>query len=108
MPRKIVHEPIRCLLGTTVKGKQTINEYMLKSGKYITEVITDLGSGHVGVREIYRNSSKADDIEKVVDKLFGRLEVFYPSKLGVIKEFDGVKCTLPNISIDRLLKKVAQ
>ncbi|MBR6723031.1 hypothetical protein IKL64_06215 [bacterium] len=108
MSSRIVNEPIRCVLGTTVKGKQTVNEYMLESGKYITEIITDLGRGQIGVREIYRNSSKADDIEKIVDRLFGRLEVFYPSKIGVIKEFDGIKCTFPNLSMEILLKKVAK
>ena len=107
MSSKIVREPIRCLLTTQIKGKQTINEYMLKSGQYITEVITDLGQGQTGVREIYKNSSKATDVEKVVDKVFGRLEVFYPGKIGVIQEVDGMKCSMPDITIDKLIK-VAQ
>lgn len=104
MPSKIVREPIRCLLSTQLKGKQTINEYMLKSGKYITEVITDLGQGQIGVREIYKNSSRVDDVEKIVDRVFGRLEVFYPSKLGVIQEIEGVKISLPDTHISKLLK----
>lgn len=104
MSSKITSETIRCLLNTTKNGKRTINEYVLKSGKYITEIITDLGQGQSGIREIYKNSSKATDIEKVVDNVFGRLEVFYPSKLGVIQEIDGVKLSFPNISIDKLVK----
>ena len=107
MSSKVVREPIRCLLSTQTKGKQTINEYMLKSGKYITEVITDLGQGQTGIREIFRNSSKANDVEKVVDKVFGRLEVFYPGRVGVIQEVDGMKCSMPDITIDKLIK-VAQ
>lgn len=104
MSKKIVSEPIRCLLSTQSKGKQTINEYMLKSGKYITEVITDLGQGQMGIREIYKNSSRVDDVEKIVDRVFGRLEIFYPSKLGIIQEIDGVKISLPDTPISKLLK----
>ena len=107
MSSKIVREPIRCLLTTQIKGKQTINEYMLKSGQYITEVITDLGQGQTAVREIYKNSAKPADVEKVVDRIFGKLEIFYPSKAGVIQEIEGVKFSLPNVSIEKLTK-VAQ
>ena len=107
MSNKIMREPIRCLLDTKVKGNQTINQYMLKSGKYITEVVTDLGNGATGVREIYKNSAKPADVEKVVDKIFGKLEIFYPSKAGVIQEIEGVKFSLPNVSIEKLTK-VAQ
>ena len=95
---------IRCLLSTKINGNRTINEYILKSGSRITEVITDLGQGKSGVREIYKNSAKESDIEKVVDNVFGKLEVFYPAKAGVIKEVEGVKCLLPDASIENLLK----
>ena len=104
MSSKIVQDHIRCLLSTQTKGKHTVNEYMLKSGKYITEIITDLGQGQKGVREIYRNSQKANDVEKVVDQVFGRLEIFYPGKIGVIQEIDGVKFSFPDISIEKLVK----
>lgn len=107
MSSKIAREPIRCLLTTKIDGNKTINEYMLKSGKYITEVITDLGKGQTSIREIYKNSSKALDIEKVVDQVFGRLEVFYPSKSGIIREIEGVRFSVPDGSIENLVK-VAQ
>lgn len=93
----------KCLLGSTVIGRKTINEYVSKAGKYITEEITDFGNGNNGVREIYRNSNK--DIEKVVDRFFGKLEVFYPAKVGIIHEVEGVKCSLPNYSMDKLLNR---
>ena len=107
MSNKIMREPIRCLLDTKIKGKHTVNQYVLKSGQYITEVVTDLGNGATGVREIYRNSTKPADVEKVVDKVFGKLEIFYPNKVGVIQEIEGVKFLLPNVSIEKLTK-VAQ
>ena len=99
-----IHNPIRCLLHTQVKGNKTINEYMLESGQHITEVVADLGQGITATREIYRNSAKTNDIEKVVDKVFGKLEVFYPAKSGVIKEVEGIRCTLPNITIEKIVK----
>ena len=86
MSNKIMREPIRCLLDTKVKGNQTINQYMLKSGKYITEVVTDLGNGATGVREIYKNSAKPADVEKVVGKekkkynIITMLDSKYPAK----------------------------
>lgn len=104
MSSKIAREPIRCLLSTKIKDKQTINEYVLKSGKYITEVISDLGNGQTGVREIYKSSPNIKDVEKVVDQVFGRLEIFYPSKVGVIQEIEGVKFSVPNTSIETLIK----
>ena len=104
MSSKIIREPIRCLLSSNVKGKKTINEYMLKSGQHITEIVTDLGCGAKGVREIHRNLANPADIEKIVDIVFGRLEIFYPSKVGIIQEVEGVKCSVPGLSIEKLLK----
>lgn len=97
---------IRCLLHTKVQDKQTINEYMLKSGQYIKEIVTDLGPNAKRIREIYKPSKDAENVEKVVDKVFGKLEVYYPSRVGVIQEIDGIKCSIPNTTIDEIIDTV--
>lgn len=91
---------IRCLLNTSKGINTTVNEYMLKSGKRITEVIKNVGDKQVNTREIYKNELGYP--EQIVDRIFGTLGVYYPSKSGVVYEAGGVKKVLPT-SMDNIV-----
>jgi len=93
-------EPIRCLLHSSSNGRVAVKEYSLKNGKHITEIITRLGKDNEGIREIYKDTLGYP--EKVVDRVFGRLETYYPARVGVVQESDGVKTPLPEITMDML------
>lgn len=94
-------EPIRCLLNSSVRDAITVNEYKLKSGKHITEIITDLGKDK-SVREIYKDV--LGNPEKVVDRVFGKVETYYPSQAGIVRRnSDGVETFVPNLTVDKLM-----
>lgn len=95
-------EPIRCLLNSSCRRPITVNEYKLKNGKHITEIITDYGKGKQMTREVYKNLLGYP--EKVVDNVFGTIETFYPGKIGVISEINGVKTEKPDLTMDMLTR----
>ena len=98
---KFMIEPIRCLLNSSVRDAITVNEYKLKTGQHITEIITDLGKDK-SVREIYKDA--LGNPEKVVDKVFGQIETYYPSKSGIIRRSsDGAEKFIPNLTVDKLM-----
>lgn len=99
-----IMEPIRCLLNTSSINNKTVNEYCLKSGKHITEIITDLGNNNQSIKEIYKDTLGCP--EKIVDKVFGKLEIYYPGKSCVIKESNGEKTILPNNTMDIIVNNL--
>lgn len=95
-------EPIRCLLNSSVRNALTVNEYKLKSGKHITEMITDYGNDNKVIREIHKDLLGYP--EKIVDNVFGTIETFYPGKVGVIRELNGVKTEMPDTTMEMLTR----
>ena len=90
----MVHE-VLCVLDRyiTKNGRQVTN-YMKKNGENFSEVVTNLGSGEKGIREIYPN--------KVVDKVYGRIEEYRPERQGVVQISEGIKSYFPNIKFSKL------
>lgn len=95
-------EPIRCLLNTSTRDALTVNEYLLKSGKHITELITDLGNNNKRIKEIHKDI--LGNPEKIIDNVFGKLETFYPGKVGIIRESDGVKTEIPYMTMEMMTR----
>jgi len=101
--------PIRCLEGSykqlSKKGlQQTINKYTTKNNQQITEVITDLGNGKQGIREIY--ATPDGKVEKVVDRMFGRIETYTTDGRKVFQETDDGVLTNLHISYWDSLTKI--
>lgn len=80
---------------TTRGGKQVTN-YMRKNGECFSEVVTDLGFGKKGIREIYP--------DKVIDRVYGRVEEYRPEGNGVVQISDGIKSYFPNIKFSKLAR----
>lgn len=95
---------IKNLLYTSSINNKTVNEYRLKTGKHITEIITDMGTKKERTRTIYKDELGYP--EKVVDKTFGKLETFYPGQLSIIKESKGQKTEIKGTTLDILVKNI--
>ena len=86
----------RNLINSYKKPGQCINEYLTEEGQKMTEIITDLGQGKNGVREIYKDALGIPN--KVIDRVFGREETYtFENIKGVVqqKNEDGVLTELP-------------
>lgn len=93
-------EPIRCLLHSSTRNAVTVNEYKLKTGKHITEIITKVGDDK-SIREIYKDALGYP--EKVIDNVFGQLETYYPSQAGIVRRnAEGKEKLLPNMTMEKL------
>ncbi len=93
-------EPIRCLLNSSTRNAITVNEYKLKTGKHITEIITKMGDEN-SIREIYKDALGYP--EKVVDKVFGQIETYYPSQSGIVRRnAEGKEKLIPNMTMEKL------
>lgn len=99
-------EPIRCLLNTSSIRNRIVNEYCLKSGKHITEIITDYGSKGKEVKEIHKDFLGYP--EKIIDNVFGKINTYYPSRSGVIQVSDGKETKLPPFYTMENLSRVAK
>ena len=97
-------EPIRCLLHSSSINGKTVREYSLKTGKHITEIITDSGNNEKRVREIYKDILGYP--EKVIDTAFGCTKTYYPAKNGVIMESAGEKHNMSALKIEHLTRIV--
>ena len=101
IPRVVISSTSR----TNAKGLHQIINYCRIGSRRMTEVITDLGNGTKGVREIYYDIIGANP-ERIVDKVADRLEIYTsgaPERpYDVIQEIKGIKSYLPNLTLEKL------
>lgn len=93
-------EPIKQLINSSIRDNITVNEYRLNNGKHVTEILTKVGKD-TNVKKIYKDALGYP--EKIIDKVFGKLETYYPSQSCIIKRTsDGKEETLPLLALDKL------
>ena len=101
LPRILVSTVAR----KNAKGHSQIINYCKIADRAVTEVITDLGDGVQGVRKIYYDRIGANP-EKIVDNFAGKCEIYTsgaPERpYDVIKEVEGIKSYLPNLTLEKL------
>ena len=99
----------KVILSTTSKvsknGHSQIINYCRIAGRRVTEVITDLGNGNKGVREIFYDRIGVNP-ERIVDRVAGRCEIYTSAAperpYSVKQEIDGIISYLPNVTLEKL------